>query len=395
VNNAEARAALEHGNVQAFLRMLRVGEGTTDEDGYRRHFGGELAPDLTRHPRRAITKMVNGAPITSTACGAYQFLSRTWDDCQGALKLPDFGPESQDLAAVFLINRAGALSAVIAGQFEIAVAKCAGTWASLPGSPYGQPVITMARCKWEYEKWGGVYEIDTSPQPVEKPATPVHVAPRPDQEPHEGAPMVAPAVAVAGTFLWELAKSAIAAFTPLAQEKITKEIARHTDKPELADQIGRAIVETAVTVTGIKDPLAAVVEAKKNPSVVQQLETTALVKLDELMPMLERMHQWEAASWADEEASKSAAALRNNSLDGLLTKSIIALLAGVIVGLGALAAGLAAMGVDVQTIIGALLMLVGVVGSKFGTRYDYSYGSSRGSAAKDVLNAELARRPKG
>ena len=391
MNITEARAALEHTNVAAFLRMLRVGEGTTDEDGYRRHFGGEHTLDLSRHPRRAITKMVNGAPITSTACGAYQFLARTWDECQGALGLPDFGPASQDLAAVFLINRRGALDAVIRGDLEVAIARCAKEWASLPGSTYGQPVVTLARCRQEYEKWGGKY----SAQPLVHLGPEPRTAPRPDQESHEGAPMVAPAVAVAGTFLWELAKSAISAFTPLAQEKIVKEIARHTDKPELADQIGRAIVETAVTATGIKDPMAAVVEAKKDPTVMQQLETTALVKLDELMPMLERLNQWDRDASADEEASKTAAAARLNSQDELLTKSIIALLAGVIVGLGALAAGLAAMGVDVQTIIGALLMLVGVVGSKFGTRYDYSYGSSRGSAAKDVLTAEMARRPKG
>jgi hypothetical protein len=138
--------------------------------------------------------------------------------------------------------------------------------------------------------------------------------------------------------------------------------------------------------------MEAVVAAKKQQAIVQQMEDTALITLDKLMPMLEKMNQWDRAASADEEASRAAAYARLNNQDELLTKSIIGLLAGVIVGLGGLAAGLAAMGVDVQTIIGALLMLVGVVGSKFGTRYDFAYGSSRGSAAKDVLNAEIAHR---
>ena len=67
------RSALLNPNVRAFLAVIRAGEGTSDPDGYRRHFGGELFTDYSQHPKRAITKLLGGQPLTSTAAGAYQF----------------------------------------------------------------------------------------------------------------------------------------------------------------------------------------------------------------------------------------------------------------------------------------------------------------------------------
>lgn len=157
MNKTEIVSALQNHNVQAFLRVIRAGEGTADEDGYRRHFGGELFTDFSQHPKRAITKPLGGKPITSTAAGAYQFLSRTWAECQAALQLPDFSPASQDIAAVFLIDRRGALGHVLEGRLEAAIKACAKEWASLPGSPYGQPTKSLAECKRVYEQFGGTY----------------------------------------------------------------------------------------------------------------------------------------------------------------------------------------------------------------------------------------------
>jgi hypothetical protein len=37
---------LREPNVQAFLRVIRAGEGTADDDGYRRQFGGKLFSKL-------------------------------------------------------------------------------------------------------------------------------------------------------------------------------------------------------------------------------------------------------------------------------------------------------------------------------------------------------------
>ena len=145
-------------NIPAFLTALRYGEGTSDENGYRRMFGGELFNSFADHPRKRIRRKAGKGHIISTAAGAYQFLSRTWDECAEALNLPDFSPKSQDRAAVFLVKRRGALGDVIAGRIELAIKKCNKEWASLPGSPYGQPTVTLAEVLKVYKDAGGLIE---------------------------------------------------------------------------------------------------------------------------------------------------------------------------------------------------------------------------------------------
>ncbi|MDR0674562.1 MAG: glycoside hydrolase family 104 protein [Zoogloeaceae bacterium] len=132
-------ADMQNKNVQAFLRVIRRGEGTADEGGYSRLFGGGTFSSYADHPRVKVTK--NG--YTSTAAGAYQFLSRTWDEVRAIMGLADFSPASQDWAAVGRIAARGALEDVKAGRFEAAIRKTCLEWASLPGSPYGQPTITL------------------------------------------------------------------------------------------------------------------------------------------------------------------------------------------------------------------------------------------------------------
>lgn len=149
--------SLNHPNVRAFLATIRAGEGTADAGGYNRLFGGNRFDSFADHPRLYITRTMGGKPITSSAAGAYQFLARTWDECAAALDLTDFAPPSQDLAAVYLIRRRGALGDVIAGRFGDAVRKCAREWASLPGSPYGQPTKTLAQAQQTYQRAGGTY----------------------------------------------------------------------------------------------------------------------------------------------------------------------------------------------------------------------------------------------
>ena len=43
-----------------------------------------------------------------------------------------------------------------AGRIEAAIAKCNREWASLPGSPYGQPTRTMAQALATYDAAGGM-----------------------------------------------------------------------------------------------------------------------------------------------------------------------------------------------------------------------------------------------
>ena len=167
--------ALSNSNVQAFLSMLRYGEGTSSDDGYRVMFGGERFEDFSDHPRRAITKRLGGSPITSTAAGAYQFLSRTWDGLVKQYGFKDFSPKNQDLGAVALILGRKALDDVMAGRFEAAIAKCNREWASLPGSPYGQPVVTMEKAKQLYEEYGGTYAPAIEPQAFVSQLSLIHI----------------------------------------------------------------------------------------------------------------------------------------------------------------------------------------------------------------------------
>lgn len=142
-------------NVQAFLKTIRYAEGTLGANGYNIMFTGKTFSSFTDHPRQLNCAMSNGKQLCSTAAGAYQFLSKTWDALKKKLNLPDFSPQSQDLAAVQLIIDKGALGDVKAGRFEIAVNKVSKIWASLPGAGYGQPEKKLATLLNTYKQQGG------------------------------------------------------------------------------------------------------------------------------------------------------------------------------------------------------------------------------------------------
>lgn len=143
--------ALKDPKVKAFLRVIRVAEGTDKEDGYRMLFGKELFESMRDHPRITVAKKSRGKVIKSSAAGAYQILTRTWNWIAAAYEFKDFYPPTQDEAAVALIAHRGALQDVLDGNFELAIQKCSGEWASLPFSPYGQPMISLRRAKEIYE----------------------------------------------------------------------------------------------------------------------------------------------------------------------------------------------------------------------------------------------------
>ena len=148
-------ADLNNRNVRAILNLIRAGEGTAGPNGYRTLFGGGLFESFADHPRQRITRTMGGRPITSTAAGAYQFLASTWDETARIMGLPSFSPGNQDLGAMGRIAARGALEDVKAGRFEVAVKKIAKEWASMPGSPYGQPVISWDKARAIYASAGG------------------------------------------------------------------------------------------------------------------------------------------------------------------------------------------------------------------------------------------------
>ena len=141
---------------QGLLRMLRFAEGTErgGQDSYRVMFGGSLAPDLQRHP----DKVMKGR---STAAGAYQFLTPTWQQQQKKLGLGSFGPAEQDIAALDLARQRtlglGGLSYLQKqGLTPEFVAALAPEWASLPTkagkSFYGQPVKAFSELEKTYQQ---------------------------------------------------------------------------------------------------------------------------------------------------------------------------------------------------------------------------------------------------
>ena len=143
----------EKQNVAAFLKMLRVSEGTSRSDGYSLLVGGGHFDSYADHPRTLV--WLPNLRINSSAAGAYQILRKTWDGVAAKLGLSDFSPDSQDRAAVELIRQRGALADVRAGRFDAALEKCRREWASLPGAGYGQRENSLEYLKSAYINAGG------------------------------------------------------------------------------------------------------------------------------------------------------------------------------------------------------------------------------------------------
>jgi len=141
---------------RALLNTIRYAEGTWangHEIGYRILFGGSLFDSLARHPNRVMRT----ARYASAAAGAYQFMPPTWDMVTRAIGVRDFGPESQDQAALFLVQRRGALHLADRGELSAdLVARLAPEWASFPTlagrSFYGQPVKRLNDLRRFYEQ---------------------------------------------------------------------------------------------------------------------------------------------------------------------------------------------------------------------------------------------------
>ncbi|CAB4139215.1 hypothetical protein UFOVP348_47 [uncultured Caudovirales phage] len=119
-------------NVKKFLDFLGRAEGAD----YNTIVGGSKFSDFRAHPRVVGLRTAEGP---STAAGKYQIVGTTYDEIAPKLGIRDFTPDSQDRIAVELIRRKGALEDVRSGNFDAAISKLGGTWASLPSSPYSQP----------------------------------------------------------------------------------------------------------------------------------------------------------------------------------------------------------------------------------------------------------------
>ncbi len=214
------------------------------------------------------------------------------------------------------------------------------------------------------------------------------------KEPPTMAPLILGALNFGSTLVGALAQNLAASFAPLAQEKLTKELGRHTSSPQVAEQVATAMIETVKAATGKADPIEAVAAAKASPAVMQQAQDSALDTLDRLAPLLDKIAQWDESAWAAEEASRAAARQHNDgeqllvNLSWLKLKFIHALSLAFI----------SYSGWFVTTnwkdltpeLRGAVITLMIIAGWN-GVR-DYWMGSSRSSSAKDAVIGELSRR---
>lgn len=147
-------AALEHPNVRAFLRAIRLGEGTSDPLGYRRIVGGGEFESYAEHPRPKVYLPILGGKYSSAA-GAYQFIWPTWSGLAQKFGFGDFSPSAQDEGAVALIEEKNALDDVKNGRIREAIHKVRNVWASLPGSEHGQRTEKLASVLDVYRDHGG------------------------------------------------------------------------------------------------------------------------------------------------------------------------------------------------------------------------------------------------
>jgi len=139
--------SVEEARVRAFMRMLRVGEGTVGEIGYETLFGGQsfvkdYHKDFSDHPQISITR----GNLTSTAAGAYQIMGYTWNDPKMVshrekVGITDFTPKSQDefCVLIFKYKRKNSLDKIMSGDIDGALDILSYEWASLPPGRYGQP----------------------------------------------------------------------------------------------------------------------------------------------------------------------------------------------------------------------------------------------------------------
>ena len=300
MNLTDLRRALGHPNVAAFLRVIREGESAQTDDAYRMMFGGGLF-DVSQgwqHPNKAVT----AGGYTSTAAGAYQFLHRTWAALCQQYPFPDFAPKCQDMGAVALIAGRGALQDVIDGRLDAAIAKCNKEWASLPGAPYGQPVLSMQRCRAVFAAYGGMEATSDTHKPPE---------PAPEAPAAAAQPQEEPMGAVALPLLAQLIPQVLGLFTARAQATIAEKTG--ADPKIAADfmqaliaQVGHAVGVPVVDNATATQAVAALTAAPPDDKAAKAkaLEAQALATLDALLKAGDKMAEWDAAMWAAQLAGR-------------------------------------------------------------------------------------------
>jgi len=158
----EGSMTLAEARIRAFMRMIRVGEGTVGITGYEKLYGGSSFIKNHRktfldHPQIKITS----GKYTSSAAGAYQVMGYTWTDDNMEIKkteygIEDFYPASQDLFCYVLLKhkvKGQTIKEIVSGNIKKAIENSSWEWASLPPGRYGQPVETMDQALANFDKY--------------------------------------------------------------------------------------------------------------------------------------------------------------------------------------------------------------------------------------------------
>lgn len=149
-------------NRYALTQTIKYAEGTRGPNSYKIMYGHtrnnpRLLSDFSAHPNNPIPTPWG---TSSGAAGAYQFMPKTWDMVKANNpSIKDFSPESQELAADYLIRKKGVdpYAAITSyDQFGNVMTKLSPTWASLPyqggGSYYDQPSKTQEELYKVYQQ---------------------------------------------------------------------------------------------------------------------------------------------------------------------------------------------------------------------------------------------------
>ncbi|MBN2267435.1 MAG: glycoside hydrolase family 104 protein [Candidatus Babeliaceae bacterium] len=138
------RLLIESAELQTFLAMISFAEGTYKNGvaSYSSFFWTprHKAPYMTsfaQHPCEVRKGRAGNHEFRSTAAGRYMILCRIWEQIARKMRLTDFGPLNQDLAATYLIYEHGALGDVLNLRIREAIKKLRPVWASFP-PPYYQ-----------------------------------------------------------------------------------------------------------------------------------------------------------------------------------------------------------------------------------------------------------------
>jgi muramidase (phage lysozyme) len=394
-------AALGNANVKAWQQVVRHRESSHDDNAYYEISGGGAITSLDKYPW----------PNESTekgwkAVGAGQFIPHTWyglarqypDDCK------DFSKYAQDFGIVALTAGRGALQDVISGDIITAIKKCHEEWTSLPGAAENKR-YTMDEALHVFQQYGG--GATTQPAaPIEDKSTEVQTT----GERTMGA--------IAIPLLAQLLPQIFSLFSGKAQAAISK--ATGAD-PATAGQFMQSMITQIGTAVGIPvtDNASATqaVAAVTAQSAAQQAATVAGLEsytLDQLAPILDKLHGYSKDEWSASELSVQAARAANaaqaalppeqlwlnpSNLFGVmimlmvgfvvvsvLWKDAIIVMIGAVFNLPSLLKEVPGFSTDMQAyVIGA------IVGSSLTALIAYIYGSNRQSAAKDATIQQLSK----